>query len=351
MKEKEAIHGLTCPNCGGMVSVPEGQVIVRCPYCDLRSLVSGERGLMRYQVPCRLNRDQAVQAMGKFLTGHRNIAFNASRQAQLQEAFLAYLPFWAVWARLLGWVFGEKRVREGDNTRYKPREVKFTREANWNGVACDVGEFGVEALELTGQPLEPFNPEVLHASGLVFEPIGSLSQARQAAEQDFEGRVHAAARLDRLGQVFLRYLRWRMGMVYYPLWVLRYLYRGRSFQVVVDGYSGEVLYGKAPGNTLYRAAVLVGGMLLGAIIAVDASATAFYLAASAEGDGSTSLFFIGLGAIAVGAGLMFSAYRAFRYGEQFEYRRRSSGKTNPLFDLKDILENPEGIGSWIGRLP
>jgi hypothetical protein len=351
MAEPETTHGLSCPNCGGMVPVPEGQVIVQCPYCDLRSLVRGERGLMRYQVSCRLNREQAVQAMGRFLTGHRNIAFNAARQSSLQEAFLAYLPFWAVWARLLGWVFGEKRVREGDSTRYKPREVKFTRDANWNGAACDVGEFGVDSLELASQPLEPFDADALHASGLVFEPVGSLSQARQSAELDFEGRVQSAAKLERLGQVFLRYLRWRMGLVYYPLWVLRYLYRGRSFQVVVDGYSGEVLYGKAPGNTLYRATVLVGGMLLGAILAVDASATAFYLAAGADGDGSTTLFFIGLGAIAVGAGVMFSAYRAFRYGEQFEYRRRSSGKASALFDLKDILEKPEEIGSWIGRLP
>src|SRR5690606_41752721 len=50
-------------------------------------------------------------------------------------------------------------------------------------------------------------------------------------------------------------------------WVLRYLYRGRAFQVVVDGYSGKVLYGKAPGNTIYRAAVLVASMAVGALLA------------------------------------------------------------------------------------
>ncbi len=351
MSEKEAVQGLSCPNCGGMVPIPEGQVIVRCPYCELRSMVRGERGLMRYQVPDRVDREQAVQAMHKFLSSHRNIAFNASRQASLQEVFLAYLPFWASWARLLGWLFGQERVRDRDHTRYKSREVKFTREVSWNGVACDVGEFGVETLPLTDQPLEPFDPDALHARGMVFEPVGSSSQARYAAEQEFEGRVQSAAHLERLGQVFVRYLRFRMGMVYYPLWVLRYLYRGRAFQVIVDGYSGQVLYGKAPGNTLYRAMVLVGGMLLGAVLAVDASSTAFYLATRARGDGGNALFLIGLGAIAVGAGMMFSAYRAFRYGEQFEYRRQRPRKVQALFDLKDVMANPEEIGSWIGRLP
>jgi hypothetical protein len=39
-----------------MVPVPEGQIIVACPYCEMRSFVRGERGLQRYQVPKRVER-------------------------------------------------------------------------------------------------------------------------------------------------------------------------------------------------------------------------------------------------------------------------------------------------------
>jgi hypothetical protein len=42
-----------------MVPIPEGQAVVRCPFCDQRSLVRGERGLRRYQVPQRIEREQA----------------------------------------------------------------------------------------------------------------------------------------------------------------------------------------------------------------------------------------------------------------------------------------------------
>ena len=62
MSDKEALHGLACPRCGGVLSIPEGQVIVRCPYCDLRSYVRGERGLRRYQVPQRVQKEIAIQA-------------------------------------------------------------------------------------------------------------------------------------------------------------------------------------------------------------------------------------------------------------------------------------------------
>ena len=56
----EATHGLNCPNCGGVVPIPGGQVIVACPYCDMRSFVKGERGIQRYQVPHRVDRKQAA---------------------------------------------------------------------------------------------------------------------------------------------------------------------------------------------------------------------------------------------------------------------------------------------------
>lgn len=346
MSTTDSLHGLSCPRCGGMVPIPEGQAVVRCPFCDQRSLVRGERGLRRYQVPQRIEREQALGALQGFLRGHGAIARDALKRSEVSEAMLVYLPFWASWVRALGWVFGQKRVRSGEQTTYKPREVRVVQDMNWTGAACDVGEFGVTSIPLGEQPLEAFDSDMLHANGLVFEPVGSASDARTAAETDFNNRLQRSAGLDRIAQVFARFVRRRSGLVYYPLWVLRYLYQGRAFQVVVDGFSGQVLYGKAPGNTLYRAAMLVGGMAGGAFLAVDASALAWYLASRAEGDGAGGLFFAGLAAVVIGFGLMGAAYRKFRYGEQYEFR---SGPKKGLLDLgggKDILRQVEEVTAW-----
>ncbi len=310
----------------------------------------GDRGFPQYQIPLQVNRDAALQALRGFFSSHSAIAADAARQATLEEAFLAHLPFWAAWARVLGWVFGQKRVRQGEHTHYKPREIKFDQDVSWNGAACDVGEFGVGSISLTGRPLQPMDAEALHASGMVFEPVGSASDAASAAEQDFTSRVSRSSALDRVAQVFIRFIRRRFGLVYYPLWVLRYLYRGRAFQVVVDGFSGEVLYGKAPGNTLYRAAMLVGGMALGAVLAVDGSAAAFAIAANTDGDAPGALFVGGLALLVIGFGLMGAAYRTFRFGEQFEYRRDAPASLFGAFNIKDITTSVEDMDLWINRL-
>ncbi len=214
MADKETSHGLSCPNCGGMVPIPEGQVIVRCPFCDMRSMVRGETGVQRYQLERRIDREQANQSMRRFLSGHSAIASDAARKAELTEAFVAYLPFWTGWSRVLAWIFGQKEVGSGDSKRYEPREIRVVQEMTWNGAACDVGEFGVDEVPLTNQSLQPFNADNLHADGMVFEPTGSVTDARQDAESSYQNKVQNAAHLDRMGQTFIRYVRKLLGLVY-----------------------------------------------------------------------------------------------------------------------------------------
>ena len=333
MSETQSLKGLGCPRCGGIVPIPDGQAIVRCPYCDLRSIVRGELGVRRYQVPARASREQAMQALSKFF-GHFAIARDARSKSKVSETFLVYLPFWALWSRALGWAFGQKQVGSDKNRHYEAREVKIMQDLVWTGAACDVGEFGVQQIQLTDQPLEPFNGEALHTLGMVFEPVGSISDAHQAAEKDFEQKVGGMANLDRVGQLFIRFINKRFGFVYYPLWVIRYLYRERAFQVVVDGFTGKVLYGKAPGNVLYRAATLVGGMALGAFLAVDVPAFILMASSSSSKSNDNPLVFV-LALMAVGLGMMALAYRTFRYGEQYEFG-------GAKFDLKQLTSGGYG---------
>ena len=80
----DVITGLACPNCSGALSVREGQKIVKCPYCNARSQVSGERGVGRYQVARRIDRERASQAVRGFWSG-LNRAFDLSSKAQISE--------------------------------------------------------------------------------------------------------------------------------------------------------------------------------------------------------------------------------------------------------------------------
>jgi DNA-directed RNA polymerase subunit RPC12/RpoP len=316
----DIITGLSCPNCAGTLSVREGQRIVKCPYCEARSFVRGERGVARYQVARRVEREAAAQAVRGFWSGI-NRAMDLQSRARITELFLAYLPYWRAQSQVAGWIFGQKKVGSGKNRRYEPREVQIMENMEWTGAAGDVAEFGVESVSLAGAQLAAYNSDSLHAEGMVFEPTGSQTDASDRAHTGWVGRAQKKAGLDRLAQTFLRFLRASLAIVYYPLWVARYTYRQRAYQVVVDGHGGKVLYGKAPGNIWFRALMLVGGTAFGSFAIVDGLALALVIIGNSKKNDSGDLALLVLPFIAGGA-LIAGGYRLFRWGEEIEQRAR-----------------------------
>jgi hypothetical protein len=315
----DIITGLSCPNCAGRLEVREGQRIVKCPYCEARSQVIGDRGVRRYQVKRQVERASAELAVRSFWTGF-NKAIDLSRQAQITELFLVYLPYWRALAQVAGWIFGQKKVSSGKNEHYEPREVQVLEDMEWTGAAGDVAEFGVESVRLEGAQLAAYAPEALHGEGMVFEPTGSQTEAQDRARRTWSNRALNRAGLNRVGQNFLRIWRGTLALVYYPLWVARYTYRQRAYQVVVDGASGNVLYGKAPGNIYFRALMLLGGTALGSFVLVDGLALALaILGNSNSSHGDSSLWLLAVPFVA-GAALVAGGYRLFRWGEEVETR-------------------------------
>lgn len=319
MATRDKTEGLTCPNCNGIVPVPEGARVVRCPYCDMQSLVRGDRGVSRWQVDRKVEREQALAQVQDFFKG-LNRARDLRKQAKIRETFLVYLPYWRVKALVVGWMLG--RVKSGDDST-RPVEVRVNEEMYWNDAAADVGEFGVHRVPLENKTLQPYTEDELHLEGMIFEPSESPTDALAEADSHFVHNARSKRSLRSKYYEKFHSLRPLLSLVYYPLWVARYEYRQRNYQVVVDGVSGKVLYGKAPGNIFYRAAMLVGGMMFGNLLLVNGTILAFLLlSASDDSDGG----FLVCAPIIFGLVLIFAGYRAFRYGEEVEERPKEARK-------------------------
>jgi hypothetical protein len=317
--QTERTQGLNCPSCGGVVPVPEGVRVVACPFCDQRSLVQGERGVRRWQVCCRISREDAIQSVKGFHIGI-NKALDLRSKSQLSEVFLVYLPYWRVSAIVAGWMFG--RVKAGKD-KTKPAEVEILRKMHWNDAAVDVSEFGVHRVTISKQDLEPFDPDQLQSQAMVFDPTESAVEALAEAKEYFE-KFHL--------------LRPETALVYHPLWVARYAYRKRSYQVVVDGVSGQVLYGKAPGNLVYRAASMVAGMAAGTFIMVNGTILVARLLLENIDDEGVLMILL---PAAIGIGLITAGYRAFRYGEEVEHTQSSAKKATLITKKRGLIPELE----------
>ena len=319
MTSKEQSQGLTCPNCNGVVPVAEGARIVTCPYCQMRSLVQGERGVLRWQLHNRIEREEALNNVRGFFSGMKK-ARDLKQGAEIKDLFLVYLPYWRVEAYVAGWMFG--RVKSGKNSS-RPVEVEVAEVMHWNDAAVDVSEFGVHRVSLSKNELQPYDGELLHAEGMVFEPAESRTEAVAEAEGYFTDMAQRKRSLQRKYFEKFHHLRQQLSLVYYPLWVARYVYRGRNYQVVVDGVQGKIAYGKAPGNIFYRAAALVIGLALGNLVLVDGAALLLGVLSDSDDGGGIAPLLI---AVAMGAAIIVWGYRSFRYGEEIEEKPAENQK-------------------------
>ncbi len=316
-------QGLVCPQCAGVVPVPEGARIVECPYCQLQSLVQGERGIRRWQVNNAVTRTQAVDTAKGHFNGI-NKARDLKKVAKMDDVFLVYLPYWHLKATVAGWRFG---VIEKDDNKTKPVETEVFEAMEWNDAALDVSEYGVHRVSIAKEQLAPFDDEFLHAQGMVFEPAESHTEAMSEAQSHFIYQARQKKNIDKTYFEKFHYLHPVFSIVYYPLWVIRYDYHGRHYPVIVDGVNNDILYGKAPGNVLYRAMRLVAGMMIGNFVLVNGLALMSLFA-----DGDDNGLALLLLPLVIGFGLIISGYRAFRYGEEVVHTQKGSKKARMAGD-------------------
>jgi DNA-directed RNA polymerase subunit RPC12/RpoP len=337
MSQEEVIKGLMCPSCGGSVEIREGNNVLKCPYCGTALMVMGDEGMLQYHVKSNTDREstkaEAVRWFGKFDKDRKLKA-----EAQFIDVFLIHIPFWRSMGKVCGWVFGNmihhetSRDSKGNmhtTTRKEPVERMVMEEFLWNRAACDVSDFGVEEVDASGIAghLEPFDIHAVEKQGMVFEPTHSRTDAVKASEEWMLQKARNSVRVDEVLFQKLHALDKKLSIVYYPLWVLRYRFRERNYQVVIDGTSGRLLYGRAPGSTLYRVSMFVGSLMIGNLI-LTASVKAYF---------STNTSEIFIAASIAGAALILFGFFKFRYGgEVVEGGKKAFNKDDVQNAMKAI---------------
>ncbi len=344
------VHGLSCPNCGGTLEVDAGLRVVECPFCRTPLLATSEVGVRRLAVEPQVDAERARQIARQWLA--RGVAKNPGlkKAARIGEAFLSFLPFYRVEADCVGFALGTERrtrtVGSGKNRRVETYEVDVERRVE---ESCDrtypavnVAEWGIRRVDLRGDPLVPFDSDALDRLGMVFPPTGSESKVLEAALEAFRAEADPGQGLVRTRFRFLQTLRERLTVIYYPLWVVRYRFQERSYQVLVDAEDGSLAYGKAPGNDFFRAAMLV----VTQAAALYLGTTVLQLFASFE-----ALLFVGIPMLAA----LWWGWRKFRYGGVVIEGTGVGGKTDLSRSMRRLASHQgrrQAVGELLrGQLP
>lgn len=308
---QKAIAGLNCPSCGGTLEIREGRKTVECSFCGTGSIMQGEAGLLRYYVKDEITREQVKRATFKWLQSPDK-APDLQKTYRVEELFLIYVPFFRVRTQALGWILGKVEISsEGRKKEYRNVERKIDGIFDWNAPACEMGEFGVDWINLEGDTLRPFVLDEIQPRGMVFDPTFSFQDFGKKTMYKFEDHAREESGIDLVTFSKIHYLNLEKAVVYYPLWVFRYRYRNRTYQIVYDAQDGSMLSGNAPGNNIFRVLAFVLSMFFSMFLF-----TTFL---------KTGAFPVSLMMFVLVLFSLYFGHRKLRYGSEVIYRLTAGG--------------------------
>jgi DNA-directed RNA polymerase subunit RPC12/RpoP len=307
--------GLSCPACGGALSVDEGEEVVSCQYCSSMLFVEGDKGVTTIAFKDKVARDAAMaQTQGWWKRGLK--ARDLRNVGKVSEVYPIYLPFWKTTTRVAGWICGYEERRHTDqkgNVRVEKilKEVMVLGDYIFSEIACDPGDLGIRTMRnLVGETTFA-DFEMIPT----FEATTSKDDAVARSKNDALARARSSAHVPHVTFERLHVIPKKLSMIYYPVWVVRYSYRDRMYMSTVDGVSGQVLSGRAPGDPMFQALAVTGGTSIGGLIA----AAGIILA-----NGTME---IAAGGLVIGAIILFLTYRFFRHGSEIiegEFKEKKS---------------------------
>ncbi len=282
-----------CQSCQAISVFDPGTIAQRCTFCGSAQIVPYEQvkapitpeSLLAFKVPETTVRENVRQWYAS-----RWFAPNRLRSGALTDTVRGvYVPYWtfdaqvhADWTAESGYYYYETETYRDSNGQTQTRQVRKVR---WQPSAGSVDHFfdddlvaaskGVDAELL--RKIEPFPTKELAgydpgfvAGWLVEQYQIDLITAAQASRQQMEAEMEVKCDAEVPGDTH-RNLNVRCHFsdqtfkhILVPVWLLTYAYGSKTYQLLVNGYTGTMA-GRHPVSWV-KIALLVSGILLFALI-------------------------------------------------------------------------------------
>jgi len=266
-EEKKAVK---CESCQAISVFDSTRVAQRCDFCGSPSIVPVEnlQGLITPEslLPVVVSSNQVRDDLRKWY-GSRWFAPNKLKRAALTDTMHGiYLPYWtfdakvdASWTAESGYHYYVTEQGRDSEGRTVSRQVQKTR---WEPSAGELSHFfdddlvpGTVGVKLdllrkvepfpTLQDLKPYAPEYVRGWTVERYQV-DLRQASTVSKQQMDAAIERMCANEVPGdtyrdlQVSSTYQGRTFKHILVPVWLATYNYGAKSFQVVINGYTGKI---------------------------------------------------------------------------------------------------------------
>jgi predicted RNA-binding Zn-ribbon protein involved in translation (DUF1610 family) len=287
-----APYTFTCRGCGAVTQ--SDKISDRCQFCSaplVADATSGEMVAPEAVVPFGLDRAALRETLRKWASSRWFAPNSLKKVTEAESSHSTYLPHWTYDTRTTSRYSGARGEHYWETETYtengetKTRQVQRTRWYAASGVVArdfdDVLVTGTTRVsvkhldELEPWPLlesQPYRPEFLAGHETLrydVEPEAGLETAKSRMAPIIEGdcRGDIGGDEQRVDSVDTDYRDIAFKLMLLPVWIACYLHAGKTYNILVNGRTGEVA-GERPYSVPKIVAATVTALLVIAAIVV-----------------------------------------------------------------------------------
>ncbi|TFH10654.1 MAG: DUF998 domain-containing protein [Candidatus Thorarchaeota archaeon] len=261
-----------CPNCDGKLKIPKQSSTVVCEYCNTTVNVKTGK-ILKENYFMKLQYDLELATEKMFSWGMKQLgAPKGLNQSKILTSKLVFWPFWVVEVEAKANYTGVQKKPD-----FKGHDSQKT--LKWNNVT-ETGKLEMEQdIFIPANPNTPkhlkeyiiptkrkeyFNrDQILEVQGITepvqMEQTAAIQKAKETMSEIL--RQEALKEVDSITQMDEKLNTPAIFLVSIPIWHIKYCYKIRNYEALVDGASGRIIHLKYPRKMAFRAMTLLSGLL------------------------------------------------------------------------------------------
>ncbi len=240
------VQEIRCSHCGAPISFKPGEILATCKYCGYTVVIETGKAFT-FEHSMLLNKyDQ--ETIEEPIKNWMRMGFlkpsDLARKSKILEKRLVYLPFWIVTAEA-------ETVYKGIFERITPPVVKegqIKKKYNWVVLARKAAIFPTREYDVPLEGKVPYDFRKIEGFAQTLNSEMSKEEAVELAKQQIieHHRYLVQQDVDRIIEMKNKIKTEQAVYLHAPIWFIKYEYKGKTYQLWIDGATGTVIKGDIP---------------------------------------------------------------------------------------------------------
>jgi hypothetical protein len=239
-------QNIRCSHCGAPVDFKPGEIIATCKYCGFTTVIqTGKEFVFEHSLILnRFDQENIEESVKNWMRHGFMKPSDLSRKSNIKQKGLIYLPFWVVSTKA-------KSVYKGIFERISPAIVKegvIEKEYDWLVLAREASDFPTREYKVPLQGKIPYDFRKIEGFAKLLNSEIDRSKALEIARQqiDTHHRFLLQQNIDRIIELTTEIDLKQMVYLHAPLWFIKYEYKNKMYQLILDGATGTAVKGDIP---------------------------------------------------------------------------------------------------------